>query len=185
MNRGLHFLDLIQEGNIGLMKAVDKFEYRRGWKFSTYATWWVRQAVTRSLADQARTIRVPVHMIEAINKLNRISRAILQQTGQEPHPAVLAEHMEMPEQKIRDMLKVAKHSVSLETPWARMATSRLETWSRIQTRHLPQTRPFTQTCVPRSMRRSKRCHRAKQKYCACASGSILQPVYARGTGQTV
>jgi len=116
VNRGLHFLDLIQEGNIGLMKAVDKFEYRRGWKFSTYATWWVRQAVTRSLADQARTIRVPVHMIEAINKLNRISRAILQQTGQEPHPAVLAEHMEMPEQKIRDMLKVAKHSVSLETP---------------------------------------------------------------------
>jgi RNA polymerase primary sigma factor len=116
VNRGMHFLDLIQEGNIGLMKAVDKFEYRRGWKFSTYATWWVRQAVTRSLADQARTIRVPVHMIETINKLNRISREILQQTGQEAHPAVLAERMEMPEEKIRDILKIAKQPVSLETP---------------------------------------------------------------------
>ncbi|SAL05540.1 sigma 70 (RpoD) [Caballeronia arationis] len=116
VNRGMHFLDLIQEGNIGLMKAVDKFEYRRGWKFSTYATWWVRQAVTRSLADQARTIRVPVHMIESINKLNRISREILQQTGQEAHPALLAERMELPEAKVRDMLKVAKQPVSLETP---------------------------------------------------------------------
>ena len=116
VNRGMHFLDLIQEGNIGLMKAVDKFEYRRGWKFSTYATWWVRQAVTRSLADQARTIRVPVHMIETINKLNRISREILQQTGQEAHPAVLAERMEMPEEKIRGILKIAKQPVSLETP---------------------------------------------------------------------
>jgi RNA polymerase primary sigma factor len=116
VNRGMHFLDLIQEGNIGLMKAVDKFEYRRGWKFSTYATWWVRQAVTRSLADQARTIRVPVHMIETINKLNRTSREILQQTGQEPHPAVLAERMEMPEEKVRGILKIAKQPVSLETP---------------------------------------------------------------------
>ncbi len=116
VNRGMHFLDLIQEGNIGLMKAVDKFEYRRGWKFSTYATWWVRQAVTRSLADQARTIRVPVHMIETINKLNRISREILQQTGQEAHPAALAERMEMPEEKIRGILKIAKQPVSLETP---------------------------------------------------------------------
>jgi len=116
VNRGMQFLDLIQEGNIGLMKAVDKFEYRRGWKFSTYATWWVRQAVTRSLADQARTIRVPVHMIETINKLNRISREILQQTGQEAHPAVLAERMEMPEEKIRGILKIAKQPVSLETP---------------------------------------------------------------------
>ncbi|TCK32866.1 RNA polymerase primary sigma factor [Paraburkholderia sp. BL8N3] len=116
VNRGMQFLDLIQEGNIGLMKAVDKFEYRRGWKFSTYATWWVRQAVTRSLADQARTIRVPVHMIETINKLNRISREILQQTGQEAHPAVLAERMEMPEGKIRGILKIAKQPVSLETP---------------------------------------------------------------------
>ena len=116
VNRGMHFLDLIQEGNIGLMKAVDKFEYRRGWKFSTYATWWVRQAVTRAIADQARTIRVPVHMIETINKLNRISREILQQTGQEAHPAVLAERMEMPEEKIRGILKIAKQPVSLETP---------------------------------------------------------------------
>jgi RNA polymerase primary sigma factor len=116
VNRGMQFLDLIQEGNIGLMKAVDKFEYRRGWKFSTYATWWVRQAVTRSLADQGRTIRVPVHMIETINKLNRISREILQQTGQQAHPAVLAERMEMPEEKIRGILKIAKQPVSLETP---------------------------------------------------------------------
>ncbi|MGF6872924.1 RNA polymerase sigma factor RpoD [Paraburkholderia sp. MM5477-R1] len=116
VNRGMHFLDLIQEGNIGLMKAVDKFEYRRGWKFSTYATWWVRQAVTRSLADQARTIRVPVHMIESINKLNRISREILQQTGREAHPAALAQRMELPEEKVRSMLKVARQSVSLETP---------------------------------------------------------------------
>ncbi|HEX3383016.1 MAG TPA: RNA polymerase sigma factor RpoD [Paraburkholderia sp.] len=116
VNRGMLFLDLIQEGNIGLMKAVDKFEYRRGWKFSTYATWWVRQAVTRSLADQARTIRVPVHMIETINKLNRISREILQQTGQEAHPAVLAERMELSEEKVRGILKIAKQPVSLETP---------------------------------------------------------------------
>jgi RNA polymerase primary sigma factor len=116
VNRGMLFLDLIQEGNIGLMKAVDKFEYRRGWKFSTYATWWVRQAVTRSLADKARTIRVPVHMIETINKLNRISREILQQTGQEAHPAVLAERMELSEEKVRGILKIAKQPVSLETP---------------------------------------------------------------------
>jgi RNA polymerase primary sigma factor len=116
MNRGMQFLDLIQEGNIGLMKAVDKFEYRRGWKFSTYATWWVRQAVTRALADQGRTIRVPVHMVETINKLNRISREILQKTGREAHPAVLAERMEMSEDKIRNILKVAKQPVSLETP---------------------------------------------------------------------
>ncbi|WP_241026574.1 MULTISPECIES: RNA polymerase sigma factor RpoD [Burkholderia] len=116
VNRGMQFLDLIQEGNIGLMKAVDKFEYRRGWKFSTYATWWVRQAVTRALADQARTIRVPVHMIETINKLNRISREILQQTGQEAHPAALAKRMEMSEEKVRSILKIAKQPVSLETP---------------------------------------------------------------------
>ncbi len=136
-NRGLQFLDLIQEGNICLMKAVDKFEYRRGYKFSTYATWWIRQAITRSIADQARTIRIPVHMIETINKLNRISRQMLQEMGREPLPDELAERMEMPEDKVRKVLKIAKEPISMETPIGDDEDSHLGDFIEDQTVHSP------------------------------------------------
>ena len=136
-NRGQQFLDLIQEGNIGLMKAVDKFEYRRGYKFSTYATWWIRQAITRSIADQARTIRIPVHMIETINKLNRISRQMLQEMGREPLPDELAERMEMPEDKVRKVLKIAKEPISMETPIGDDEDSHLGDFIEDQTVHSP------------------------------------------------
>ena len=180
-NRGLQFLDLIQEGNVGLMKAVDKFEYRRGYKFSTYATWWIRQAITRSIADQARTIRIPVHMIETINRMNRITRQELQETGVEPDSRRLAELMEMPEDKILKIMKIAKEPISMETPIGDDDDSHLGDF--LEDTQTVWLRP--RLCrMPRCRTRSSKCSTVfllvKQRCFACALALKCSPTIRSG-----